>query len=92
MREGREVPLEGVWGGIALDPCLACTRSWDHFPTIQPNELLANGREDNEWERWGAGAGVWRGRYQYQPPPHQQEDSWMPSRTDCIPIQPHLSC
>lgn len=64
----------------------------DHFPTIQPNEWLANGREDNEWERLGADAGVWRGRYLYQPPPQQQEDSRMPSRTDCTPIQPHLSC
>lgn len=97
MREGREVPLEGVKGRgeglyIALDPCLARTRSWDHFPTIQPNEWLVNGREDNEWERLGADAGVWRGRYLYQPPPQQQEDSRTPSRTDCTPIQPHLSC
>lgn len=68
MREGGEVPLEGVEGGcvcvgggvIALEPCLACTRSWDHFPTIQPNEWPVNGRED-EWEHLGADAGVWRG-------------------------------
>lgn len=61
--------MGGVEGwAVALDLCLACTRSWVRSSTVQQNEWVIDERE-----RWGAGTGVWRCRggswYRYQMPP-----------------------